>query len=640
MQPGSGQPHPESLVAEPIEELGRVSPHFLSELFRALARHAISPARLLGDLPIVVDEHGRVMHPVPWDHVCDFLRRLEHQLGSAEALEACGEWMCASRRMRSFRGLVALATSPASLYRAGAGALRHAIPGLEVEIGFRESKHFALEIRIAEPLRACPQLLHLSTGAARALPRLLDMPDSVVSAKVEDRHARYEITIPASRTAIARIRRAMRAILSPGSVLRYLEDKQHELLARFASLSRAHESLLASERRLRDLSDAAVDMLCEIDAGGRIVFVSASVRELMGYSPDQVAGSHYRLWVPTRYHAAARERFEALRRAPLGTAFVKQTVELHAAHGQRVFAEVSIRAHRTVEGEWRAAAVLRDVTRRNAASLDRLRAGAAALRARPTGHPLERSLPQLVALLEAFESGDPARAGSGRTFEATQRMTRIVEHALLRDQDGEQTSEWIETRKLVDRVRDAHGSRWEAGEPTLRVDLSRAPAELWGREGLLDACIAGLVDWARGRARARAGGETTGAALLALSIERARDDGEGGPAVEIAMTVEAAVAAAADRAGTPAATRDARARRATADPGARDGELALAVAEDAARALGGELVLPAAGAAGGTGAADGGAARTIRLPQPSAEAQSGTRSMSAPSARSFSSTRS
>jgi PAS domain S-box-containing protein len=202
----------------------------------------------------------------------------------------------------------------------------------------------------------------MSTGATRALPRLLEMPDSIVSAKIEDRHAEYEVTIPSSRTGVARMRRMFRSILSPGSVLQQLEDRQFELEARHARLARDHEELLERERRFSALSDAAVDTICEIDASGRILFISASVRELMGYSREQVTDSHYRLWVTTPLQGFAKERFETLQKAPIGTAIVKERIELHAAHGRRVTVEVSVRSHRTASGEWRAVACMRDAT--------------------------------------------------------------------------------------------------------------------------------------------------------------------------------------------------------------------------------------------------------------------------------------
>jgi PAS domain S-box-containing protein len=352
-----------ALALDPSDAHCWVSERFLSSLFSALSKRGLSPTALLGDLPIAVDESGRVLDPVHWDHVCELMRRLEHHAGGTEGLELCGESLCERSATPRLSRLVAFAASPASLYRALACfSARRALPGLAIELAAPASNRLRIDVRLPEALRPCPQFLHLLTGAARALPRLLDMPEAIVTARIEARCAGFDVKIPASRTLLARIHRLLRSILSPGSVLQRLEDQQLELEARHARLARAHEELLERERRLHALSDAAVDTLCEIDAAGRIVFVSASVRELMGYSREQVTDSHYRLWVPTPLHGFAKERFESLQKAPVGTAIVKERIELHAAHGRRVTVEVSVRSHATASGEWRAVACLRDAT--------------------------------------------------------------------------------------------------------------------------------------------------------------------------------------------------------------------------------------------------------------------------------------
>ncbi len=348
---------------DPIDPQSRVCDRFLSLLLTTLAKHDISPTGLLGDLPIAVDDSGRVLNPVPWDLLCELLRRLENQVGGAEALEVCGEWLCETWAKSRLSGLLAFATSPAALYRAFARfSAQRALPGVAIEIGAGARRRLRISVTQAESLRPCPQLLHLAAGAARALPRLLDMPDAIVEARVEARSADFDVQIPASRTGAARLRRLLRTIFSPGALLQQLQDRQLELEARHARLARVHRELQEREQHLRALSDAAVDTLCEIDERGRIVFISASVRELLGYSREQVTDSHYRLWIPSALHGFAKARFESLQKAPIGTAIMKAPIELHAAHGRRVPVEVSVRSHRSASGEWRAVACLRDAT--------------------------------------------------------------------------------------------------------------------------------------------------------------------------------------------------------------------------------------------------------------------------------------
>jgi hypothetical protein len=173
-------------------------------------------------------------------------------------------------------------------------------------------------------------------------------------------------------------------------------------------------------------------------------------------------------------------------------------------------------------------------------------------------------------------------------------------------------------------VRDAYASRPEADALGLRIDVSRGPVEIWGREALLDACLAGLIDWASERATLPPVHPL--ATGLLLSIETASYNGGGETEIVIAVALELLPERRPE--GSPAPDTELAGQL----PRAHDAELALAIARDAACALGGELVdaLPA----------HAGTARHIRLPQPTAPAQSGTRSMSAPRARSFSSIRS
>lgn len=647
---------------------GHVSSRFLSELWQTLTRHGIPPIELLGDLPIAVDERGLVKAPVHWDHFNLFLRRLERRVGGAEGLERCGEWL-GRRRTHAFSGVVALATSPLSLYRAAATwAAPRAMPGVVVELAPVSPNHLTLDVRVPDALGPCSPALHLTTGIYRTLPGLLGMPDAVVESRVEARRARYEITVPSSRTLIARLRRLLRSMLTPGTALRQLEDRQLELSARLTQLTRAHAALAASESRLRALSDATVDVLCELDANGRIVFVSASVSELMGYSPEQVVGSHYRLWIPSALHGLADARFEALRAAPVGTSVARQWIELHAAHGRRIGAEATIRSHAGGGGGWRAVASLRAVNeparRRRAlrskprhstvpprplspspasiarpsmapaaaspatavphasplggpaparvagpfaapgtrddpttaGCLDRLRRGLTRIRQSQAGHPLERSLPELLSLLEAVER-ETSLQPADRLVDSTQRMTRIVEHALLGESGGAAPAQWHETRKLLERVRDGWTRRLEANEIELALDASRAPAELYGPEPVLEACLAGLLDWAIECSPARRG--VAGVGRIELVFTKLPLGGRAEPGLRI-MVVVAGTARADDPAWPGSAWSGGSL------PG--DAELALALAADAARALGGVLEEPLT--------LHEGDARAIRLPQP------------------------
>ncbi|MBJ18590.1 MAG: PAS domain-containing protein [bacterium] len=45
-----------------------------------------------------------------------------------------------------------------------------------------------------------------------------------------------------------------------------------------------------------------VDISCEVDETGRIVYVSAAIQGMIGDSTEQVTNSHFRLWIPRNLH--------------------------------------------------------------------------------------------------------------------------------------------------------------------------------------------------------------------------------------------------------------------------------------------------------------------------------------------------
>ena len=341
-----------------------VSGRFLGDFFRALARQDVAVTDLIGDLPIPLGENGDVPEPVEWDHFVEFMRRLARTLGGPAEVERCGGLLDVMKPARAPRSLAGLAASPYALYRAAAGwALHRAMPGVETEVRRADDGQLEIHARIADGLRACPEILHFATGGARILPRAIGLPDAVVVADIGEREAHYRIAVPPSKTLRSRIGRVIKTVFSAGNVLRFLEAQQLELHAKNEALRKANEALEASESRYRALVDTAIDVLCEIDRTGRLVYVSASVERLIGYSPEQVTGSHYRLWIPREWHDRVDEVVNALFDLPSGRA-TQELIRLHGAGGEPIFAEMTARTYDTREGERRIVSILRDRTER------------------------------------------------------------------------------------------------------------------------------------------------------------------------------------------------------------------------------------------------------------------------------------
>lgn len=575
--------------SDTTEEAGLVSGRFLTDFFRSLERNGVPARQLLGDLPIPLDETGRVTQAVDWVDFVDFMKRLEHHAGGMDELEACGERFCDPEPTSMLHTLVGLSASPYSLYRAASQwALRRAMPGIQTSIKEVAPNRIEIQVHLSAGMRPCPQLFHLAIGSARALPRVLGLSDAVVTAHIEEYEARYQITIPASRTPWARLTRYFRTIVSARSVLSFLETQQLELHAKHEELELAKAALAASERRHRTLTDAAVDVLCELDESGHVVYVSASVMDLMGYTPEQVTGSHFSLWIPGSYRDQARERFEFFASQSVPQTVTRLRVQLHTEAGGHIVGELSLRPYRTSEGELRMVVILRDETDRllreakgrTADSRNQVHDSADALRDRlqkskasTSRHPLKESLVLLLEALEASPDG-PNELSMDRMTSSTDRMTQIVERAMANSEDTAANFRWHETEKLAEQIRgEFHSNKANVGR-TLRIDTTDAPALFWGEDGLLVAGLGSLLDWTAERASPEAEIEVE---VEVVKIEESKND----PGM-VVFSVAAAKCEESERSSNDAEDTSAFNARSN---------LALATAKDAADALHGDLRL-------------------------------------------------
>ncbi len=519
---------------ETTRDTGLVSGRFLSDLLCALERQGIPANELLGDLPISLDERGEIRGIVEWNDFTDFMRRLEHQVGGKAGLETCGELIGQLAPSTARSSVIGFAASPYLLYKAASRwALHRTLPGIEADLTRIDSGHLEISARLAEELRPCPQLFHFAIGGARILPRLIGLSDAVVSASISDHAAHYRIAVPPSRSLLARCKRLFLTIFSAGSIVHYLEAQQLQLHAKNDALQRAHDALARSERRYRAITDTAVDVLCEIDETGRIVYVSAAIEEMIGYSPEQVTSSHFRLWIPRDLHERVAEAFDCLISLPEGRA-TQELVRFHTEGGGQIPVELTARTYDTHEGARRIVCILRNVSDRPveptaperdrplASERERLRDLLAHTTApQHPPHAVERSLRQLLARLD--ESVDPAGWVSADSVrDASQRMTRIVESAIMREPDASTRFQWIETRKLIRGVLDDFAARKGAEDIELRIDLSNAPPLVWTEHAMLGISFASLVDWAIDVSRPASAGEST--RTIHLKVEAAGGD--------------------------------------------------------------------------------------------------------------------
>ena len=451
------------------EASSHVSQRFLAALFVALDRQHISVDQLIGDLPITVDEQGRVVDPIDWDHFVEFMQRLSRQVGGRQGLERCGQTLASQF---SAKRLSRFATSPASLLKAASGSgLTRALPAIDTQLNRIDETHLELRIAFRGGLRPCPEIFYLATGCARSIPCMLGLREAVVHTSIGERVAEYQIALPPSLAFFAKAKRFLQSIVSAGSALRSLQSQKHELQAKIAELQRTNEVLAKSERRYRAIADTAVDVLCELDEDGRILYVSASVRDLIGYSPDQVTGSHYRLWVHKAWHNRIDEIFRCLVGQPEGRT-TRECIKLCATGASHSIAEMTARTYKAQDGSKRVVCILRSLQEDSVA-----------------GNELHDSRETVTRDAEDW------------TITESPQMEQLVERAILETRPaafGEDKDEQsVDTRKLLEGIRDAFSQQSEqATGHVINLSLDSAPDNVWADPALLSTGLKSLVDWA------------------------------------------------------------------------------------------------------------------------------------------------
>jgi len=131
---------------------------------------------------------------------------------------------------------------------------------------------------------------------------------------------------------------------------------------------KAEEALKESETRFRGIVETAKDAVVCIKQGGSIYLWNKSAEEIFGYKADEVINrSMHDVICPERYKEKAGEGFKGFSRTGAGPV-VGKTIEIEGLKkdGTEFPVELSISAM-NIRGEWHAAGIIRDITKRKEA---------------------------------------------------------------------------------------------------------------------------------------------------------------------------------------------------------------------------------------------------------------------------------
>ncbi len=155
------------------------------------------------------------------------------------------------------------------------------------------------------------------------------------------------------------------------SVVPITLDGEDVLLETFVDITariQAEEALKANERKLRTITDSALDAVIMIDPAGNIAHWNSAAETIFGYSSEEMLGQPaHQILPPSRYREAASRGFSRFASSGQGAAIGK-TLELAALRkdGTEFPIEISVNSIKQ-DGGWWAVAVLRDITERKRA---------------------------------------------------------------------------------------------------------------------------------------------------------------------------------------------------------------------------------------------------------------------------------
>ena len=130
----------------------------------------------------------------------------------------------------------------------------------------------------------------------------------------------------------------------------------------------AQEALLASEARMRTITDSAKDAILMMDPEGRVSFWNPAAVQIFGYTSDEALGMNlHQLLAPQRYHDDHNAAFSKFKLTGQGAA-IDATLDLEACHknGHEIAIGLSLSAL-YLEGGWHTVGIVRDITERKQA---------------------------------------------------------------------------------------------------------------------------------------------------------------------------------------------------------------------------------------------------------------------------------
>ena len=153
----------------------------------------------------------------------------------------------------------------------------------------------------------------------------------------------------------------MRPLTTPADNLAYGIAMVRSRISR----EQAERELQTSEKRLRCITDSALDAIVMMDPCGAITYWNPAAERILGYRSDEALGKDlHDLFVPERYHGDFHAAFPEFLNTGYGKAIgISRDVSARRKDGQEVAVAVSLSSV-MLNGEYHSVGIIHDVTER------------------------------------------------------------------------------------------------------------------------------------------------------------------------------------------------------------------------------------------------------------------------------------
>jgi two-component system cell cycle sensor histidine kinase/response regulator CckA len=390
---------------------------------------------------------------IDWDTYVAFLDRVVEACGDVLSLEELGARIIRVPSFQFLRLAGQLVVSPRQLYSVANRMVGPAMfSNVTVSLTWLAENRIAVNGELAPGYRESTAFFRICHANVVALPRLLDLPPSVIDEQVvSGRRGRLILVPPASHTIAARLRRGTRAMLALGDAFRGVARQQAELEGSLAALR-------TSRQQYRELIERLPDGVL-IHRGGIVIWANATVLESLGYARlDEVVGKSLLDFLPPEDRAPLAA--EMAKMPPNQANDEQREYRVQRPDGTIRRLEAGSVQHLEFEGAQARLVVMRDVTEQHRlrdqlalaermALLGRLAAGVA----HEINNPLAYAHASLeVAQRELAKQADPKAIGEAlaRARDGTERVRGIVRDLKILSRGEDAPSEAVDLPSLLD----------------------------------------------------------------------------------------------------------------------------------------------------------------------------------------------